>query len=245
MSSVTAPAGLRLHGYAVSNYFNVAHAALLESGAPFELVECRASQTPEFLQSSPMGKIPVLETTDGWIAETVAILGYIEDCYPHTRPATAFLRARQLQLINVLQLYLELPMRSLYPGVFMGGHNSDAAIAAARQTLDRSCAALRQLAQPQPWLAGEQAGHADLFAFYCLDLAERVSRHVYQRSLLHELGLQDWARRMARRSSSQIVLGAFAEVFGTYLAEKQAAYPHAAEDLYAQSATAPARSIRG
>src|SRR5690606_31352190 len=244
MNAVAAPV-LRLHGYAVSNYFNIAHAALLESGAAFEIVQCRASQTPAFLDISPMGKIPVLETPDGWIAETVAILGYIEDCCVHTRPATAFQRARQLQLINVVQLYLELPMRSLYPGVFMGGENSAAAIAAVRQTLDRSTAALRQLAQPQPYLAGEEAGHADLFAFYCLDLAERVSRHVYQRSLLHELGLSEWAQRMAQRPSSQQVLGAFAEVFGSYLAEKQAAYPFPAEDLYAQPASASARSIRG
>jgi len=244
MNAVTAPV-LRLHGYAVSNYFNIAHAALLESGAAFEIVECRASQTPEFLQISPMGKIPVLETPDGWIAETVAILSYIEACFAHPRLTSAFERARQLQLINVVQLYVELPMRSLYPRVFMGCRNSEEAIAAARQTLDRSTAALRQLAQPQPYLAGEEAGHVDLFTFYCLDLAERVSRHVYQRSLLHELGLSEWAKRMARRASSQRVLGAFAEVFGSYLAEKQAAYSFPAEDLYADVASAQGRSIRG
>ncbi|MFA5678380.1 MAG: glutathione S-transferase family protein [Pseudomonas sp.] len=244
MNSVAAPV-LRLHGYAVSNYFNIAHAALLESGAAFEIVECRASQTPAFLQMNPMGKIPVLETPDGWVAETIAILAYIEACFEHTRPVNAFERARQLQLINVVQLYVELPMRSLYPGVFMGGENSESAIAAARQTLDRSTAALRQLARPQPWLAGEQVGHVDLFTFYCLDLAERVSRHVYQRSLLQELGLSDWAQRMAQRPSSLQVLGAFAEVFGSYLAEKQAAYPFPAEDLNALRASASARSIRG
>lgn len=236
---------LRLHGYAVSNYFNITHAALLESGAPFEIVECRASQTPEFLAVSPMGKIPVLETPQGWIAETVAILAYIENCLPHTRPADPFQHARQLQLINVVQVYLELPMRSLYPGVFMGASNSEAAITAARQTLDRATAALRRLAQPQPYLAGAQAGHADLFAFYCLDLAERVSRHVYDRSLLYELDLTDWAQRMAQRPSSRQVLGTFAEVFGTYLTEKQAAYPLPAEDLYAEPATGDVRTIRG
>ncbi|PRB77454.1 glutathione S-transferase family protein [Pseudomonas sp. MYb185] len=225
MSPVTPPVMLRLHGYAVSNYFNIAHAALLESGVRFEIVECRASQTPEFLRLSPMGKIPVLETPQGWIAETVAILGYIEDCFPCLLPTDPFTRARQRQLINVVQVYVELPMRSLYPGVFMGATNSSAAIETARQTLDRSTIALRSLAQPQPYLAGEQAGHADLFAFYCLDLAERVSREVYGRSLLHELGLSEWAQLMAQRNSSQIVLAAFAEAFGAYLMEKQATYP--------------------
>lgn len=233
MNPETRLATLRLHGYAVSNYFNIAHAALLESGASFEIVESRASQSPEFLRVSPMGKIPVLETPDGWIAETVAILGYIEDCFPGMLPAEPYARARQRQLINLVQVYIELPMRSLYPGVFMGASNSNAAIETARQTLDRAIDALRRLAQPQPYLAGEQAGHADLFAFYCLDLAERVSRQVYDRSLLHELGLSEWAQLMTRRRSSQIVLAAFAEAFSSYLVEKQAAYPRQIETLSA------------
>src|SRR3546814_6519009 len=49
---------LRLHGYAVSNYFNAAHAALLEKGARFEVVTTRSAKDEAFLAHSPMGKIP-------------------------------------------------------------------------------------------------------------------------------------------------------------------------------------------
>ncbi|WP_296257821.1 MULTISPECIES: glutathione S-transferase family protein [unclassified Pseudomonas] len=217
---------LRLHGYAVSNYFNIAHAALIETATDFELVTTRASQQPEFLAISPMGKIPVLQTPEGWIGETVAILGYIEDCLPRPtlHSAEPLQRARERQLINVVQLYVEAPVRSLFPGVFMGGINSPISVAAARITLDRATAALRRLVAPEPFLMGASLSYADLFAFYCLDIAERVSRFVYCRSILADLGLQSWFGRMAQRDSSQTVMAMFENAFGPYLKEKNATY---------------------
>lgn len=217
---------LRLHGYAVSNYFNIAHAALLETGLDFELVTTRASQQAQFLAVSPMGKIPVLETPHGWIAETVAILGYLEDILsvPTLHAADPFRRARERQVINVVQLYVEAPVRALFPGVFMGGSNSAPTIEATRIGLDRATLALRHLVAPQPFLMGSRLSYADLFAFYCLDIAERVSGFVYGRSLLAELGLQPWFAHMAERDSTQTVLALFEDVFGRYLSEKNAAY---------------------
>ncbi|HIE1388025.1 TPA: glutathione S-transferase family protein [Pseudomonas aeruginosa] len=218
---------LRLHGYAVSNYFNIAHAALIEVGARFEVVPQRASQDAAFLALSPMGKIPVLETEYGWLAETVAILEYLEDLLGPTGlyPADAFQRARARQIINVVQMYVEVPVRALFPGVFMGGENDAATLHASRLTLDRSSTALRRLVAPRPYLLGESLGYADLFAFYCLDIAERVSLFVYQRSLLAELGLERWAQQVAGCDSSQRVLAAFDEAFSSYLSAKKAAYP--------------------
>lgn len=221
-------APLRLHGYAVSNYFNIAHAALLEKGTHFDVVSTRASQDETFLAVSPMGKIPVLETPQGWLAETVAIIEYLEDSLdgPPLRAADAFRRGRERQLINVVQLYIEVPLRSLFAGVFMGGSNSPQSIAAARITLDRAIGAMRRLIDPRPFLMGEHLSHADLFAFYCLDIAERVSRFVYDRSILAELGLQRWALNMARRDSTRQVLREFDEVFAPYLAARNAAYQY-------------------
>src|SRR3546814_4159367 len=93
---------LRLHGYAVSNYFNAAHAALLEKGARFEVVTTRSAKDEAFLAHSPMGKITYLEKPDGCLAETVAILEYLEDAIdgPAIYPADPFASARARQLIN-------------------------------------------------------------------------------------------------------------------------------------------------
>jgi glutathione S-transferase len=217
---------LRLHGYAVSNFFNVAHAALLEKGRAFDLVEARASQNPAFLRRSPMGKIPVLETPHGWLAETTAILEYLEDVYPEPalRPADLFERAKARQLINVVQMYVEAPTRSLFPGVFFGGRNSDATLTEARAMLDRGLAAVRRLARPEPFLLGAQLSQADLFAFYCLDLADRVTEFVYQRSAMDACELRDWSNLMLARNSTQVVLGAFEAVLPAYLEQKNAAF---------------------
>lgn len=221
---------LRLHGYAVSNYFNAAHGALIEKGAAFEIVPTRSAQDEAFLALSPMGKIPYLETPHGTLAETVAILEYIEDAVagPALYPADPFERARARQLINVVQMYVEAPVRSLFAGVFMGGANDPATVAAVRTMLDRSTAALRRLAVPGPWLLGG-FGHADIFAFYSLDIAERVTRFVYDRPILAEAGLTEWHAAMLARPSTRTVLAAFAPAFATYLKDKNAAYREPAE----------------
>src|SRR3546814_8120064 len=70
----------------------------------------------------------------------------------------------------------------------MGGSNSAATEASVRAMLDRAAGALSQLLTPFPFLFGERPGQADLFLFYNLDIAERVSRFVYQRSIIDEIG---------------------------------------------------------
>ena len=176
-------ASFRLHGHPVSNYFNIVHAALIEKSAAFEIVLAGASQDEAFLARSAMGKIPYLETAHGCIAETVAILEYLDDEIPDPRlfPADSFARARARQIINVVQMYVEAPVRSIFPGVFFGGANSAETVAGARLTLDRATGALARLTNPAPWLLGDEFGYADIFAFYCLDIAERVTCFVYDR----------------------------------------------------------------
>lgn len=225
--STAAYGRLRLHGYPVSNYFNIARAALLEKQVSFEVVSLRASREAQFLALSPMGKIPVLETPHGWLAETVAILEYLEDTIdsPALYPTDAFLRAHARQIINIVQLYVEVPARSLFPGVFSNGTNSVFAVNAARETLDRSTAALNRIARPAPFLLGAALSYADLFAFYCLDIAERVTRFVYDRSILAELSAWvGWSQRMATRESTQAVLADFQPAFAAYLVDHQAVY---------------------
>lgn len=222
-----APEMLRLHGYAVSNYFNIARAALLEKGVAHEIVSERAGQDADFLERSPMGKIPYLETVKGCIAETVAIVEYIDEACHGARlyPVDAFARARMRQTINIVQMYIEAPMRALYPGVFMGGKNSAELTDGSRALLARGLAALDRVVSPGPYLGGEVLGASDLFAFYCLDLAERVSVCAFGDSILarHDW-MRPWAVCVAARESSRMVLAGFDEVFPDYLAAKGAAY---------------------
>src|SRR5690606_3137837 len=68
------PAMARPPGFAVSNYFNMVKLALLEKGIPFEINTVRGNQSPEFLANRPRGKVPCLETQQGFINETNVIL---------------------------------------------------------------------------------------------------------------------------------------------------------------------------
>lgn len=218
---------LRLLGYPVSNYVNIVRTALLEKELPFEFVVTRASQDPAFLAQSPLGKIPVLETEEGFLSETTAILDYLDDAFPvgSLRPTEPFARARARQAISIIELYIEAQVRQLYPGVFMGGTNTPATLAAVRAMLDRSSAALARLLVPRPFLLGDRPGQADIFAFFNLDIADRVTRFSYGWSLVEEIGgLTDWLAAMRARTSVRQVTADFEQSFAVYLADHGAPY---------------------
>ena len=70
---------LKLHGAPLSNYYNMVKTALLEKGLEYEAVMAPPSQEEEFLAKSSMGKIPCLETDNGFVAESLAIIEYLDE----------------------------------------------------------------------------------------------------------------------------------------------------------------------
>lgn len=225
---MTAPV---LHGYPVSNWFNCARAAMIELGLGSDYVVTRAAQDAGFLADSAMGKIPWLETGKGGLAETIAILEYLEDIAgPSLLPNEAFERARVRQVFNIVQLYIEVPMRSLYPCVFMGGEAETDTIDAAFTMTDRAMRALEALCVGDTFLLGGELTYADLAAFYVFELAERVCFHFGRESLLSGRPFFDrWASAMRKRESTAIVLADFAPAFAEYRAAKGSAFD---EDAY-------------
>src|SRR5687768_16555518 len=105
---------LVLHGFSSSNYYNVVKLALLEKELPFEesVVYSGAGEAyrPDYLEHSPIGKVPCLQTAEGWISESRAIIEYLERAYPERPlfPSTPFAIAKQNELTQVIDLYLEL-----------------------------------------------------------------------------------------------------------------------------------------
>ena len=76
-----------------------------------------------YYAKNPTGKYPCLEFDDGtFLSETKVILNYLEDAYPEVPllPKNSRDRARVRELMEVIDLYLELPARRLYPEVFSG-----------------------------------------------------------------------------------------------------------------------------
>lgn len=177
---------LKVHGFAVSNYHNMVRMALMEKGAAFDVVDAFPAQDEVFLARSPMGKVPVLETPDGFIAETSVILEYIEELVPGPRllPADPFARARVREAMKMIELYIELPARRLFPGVLMGGSNPEQTVQEVDPVLRRGVAALARVLDCRSFVMGEALTLADIVAVFTFPIAAMVTRKVYGRDLL-------------------------------------------------------------
>ena len=71
---------IKLYGFKISNYQAMIKCFLLEKGVAFEELEIRPSKEESFLAMSPMGKVPFIELKEGFLSESTAILGFLENC---------------------------------------------------------------------------------------------------------------------------------------------------------------------
>ncbi|PMZ96318.1 MULTISPECIES: glutathione S-transferase [unclassified Pseudomonas] len=171
---------LKLHGFAVSNYYNMVKLALLEKGVPFEEVPFFGGQLPQALAISPRGKVPVLQTEHGFISETGVILDYIEQTQPGKAllPADAFGQAKVRELLREIELYIELPARTCYAEAFFGAAVEPLIKERARADLLAGFATLKRNGRFAPYVAGEQLTIADLMFCFSVDLACAVGKKV-------------------------------------------------------------------
>jgi len=179
---------LKLYGFPISNYYNMVKMALLEKGIPFEEVTVKPNQDESYLAKSPMGKVPVLETEQGFISETDAILDYLEELDSSTPllPADAFARAKVRELTKEVELYIELPARSCYKEAFFGGSVSEEVKNKAREDLAKGVACLKRNGKFAPYLAGESFTYADIMFMYSMGLAASCGKRVLGVNLLED-----------------------------------------------------------
>jgi|TARA_B100001059_G_scaffold23995_1_gene19296 glutathione S-transferase len=180
---------IRLHGFAASNYFNMAKLALLEKGVEFEVVNVHGSQDPDFLAKSPRGKVPVLETAQGFLNETNVILEYIEETQggKSLLPSDPYERGVVRALTKEIELYIELPARSCFMEVFFGGKVDQAIKDKARVELLAGVATLARHGRFAPYVAGNEMTIADIFLLYSFDLASTVAQKLFDIDLKAEL----------------------------------------------------------
>lgn len=215
---------LKLYGFAVSNYYNVVKAALLEKGLAFE--EVLVYPSPDLREQSPMGKVPCLETEQGALSESQVMLDYLEDLQPEPRlyPADAFARAKARELLRVIELYLELPARRLYPEAFFGGKVSAETKAEVKADLAKGVAALARLTDFQPFIAGDTLTYADLAAVIHLPLVRDAGQRIYGEDVLAELpSLADYLQKIRQRPSLQQVLADYRQGLSDFMQARAAA----------------------
>lgn len=177
---------LTLHGFNVSNYFNMVKLALLEKGLEFKVNTVHPSQDEAFLTISPRGKVPCLETEHGCFSETNVILEYLEETQggKPLLPKDPFERANVRALTKEIELYIELPARMCYPEVFFGGKVDQAIKDKAKADLLGGVAALKRHGKFAPYVAGSDMTIADLMFLYSIDLASIVAKKAFGIDLL-------------------------------------------------------------
>lgn len=218
---------LRLCGFAGSNYHNKVKLALIEKQVPFEEVSQYPTQDPAVLAESPMGKLPYLRTPEGTIAESQVILDYLEDAFPAhpLYPSSPFARARNRELIAILELHLELVVRRLYGQAFFGGTAAEDVKVEVERLLIRGLKALGRRTDFAAFVAGDSFTAADCVAIVHLPMVSMATKAVLGRDLLAE-GLpaaKDYLKRLSTRESVQRIAAdrkAASPEFAAYVARR-------------------------
>jgi glutathione S-transferase len=220
---------LELCGFSVSNYYNKVKLALLEKSIPFCETHAYPSGSEAFLGESPMGKVPYLKLPHGSLSESQAILEYLEQVYPLTPlyPDDAFGRAKCRELIHVIELYLELPARRLYPAAFFGGSASPELKREVQEQLGKGVRGLTRLLRLDPYVSGDRFTYADCTAVVHLPLISAACRTMFDADLLEPVpDLRRYLDMMAQRPHIQQMNAdrkAGLEAFVAYRAKVQSA----------------------
>lgn len=195
---------MKLHGFPISNYYNMVKMVLLEKGMDFEEVVTKPSQEPGYLTISPMGKVPCLETEQGFLTETSVIIDYLEELGigPSFYPSDAFERAKVREFMRYLELYVELPARRLYGDAFFNRPANDELKQEVRKSLERGFKAIDAILQEGPYVCGAQLTYADIYYYFTMSVVARLTKISLAWDSYNELpGLRTRMELLAQRDS--------------------------------------------
>jgi glutathione S-transferase len=190
----------RLH-YAPDNASLIIRLTLEEMGVPFETVlvdrRAKAHKSSAYLAMNPNGLIPVLETPDGPIFETAAILLWLADRHGALAPSVdSQQRAAFLKWLFFVSNTLHPAMRMLfYPHCYVGRDGSAQGMLRTHMYGEAAghFAKLDRLAAEQPgWFAGETSSVLDFYVACILRWAA-----LYPDKGRPELALSNWPNLMA------------------------------------------------
>ena len=167
---------ITLCGFGVSNYYNKLKLIMLEKEIPFRERLVYPWQRDSFRQSSPLGKIPFVETEHGGLSESQVILEYLEERYPQKPmyPTEVFARAKCRELIQYLD-NLEWVARRLYKQSFFVGAVSEETKREANDRLAAGLEAVARLSLFSPYILGTSFTAADCVAYVHFIMIEQTT----------------------------------------------------------------------
>lgn len=214
---------LKLYGTPLSNNYNKTKLALIEKGVPFEEVATPPSKEEEFLQRSPMGKVPFIEVDGRFLAESQAIVEYVEETHPKPPlyPSDPWARAVCREVIDIIELYMSTPAARVLSAAFFGGTASDETKSDVMAGWERTIGALKRVVKFDPYVCGNQFTITDCAAFAHFGLVSTMSKNVYGRDVMETLpGASKYMEAMMARPSVQKVVADQTAAFEAFMARQ-------------------------
>ena len=222
---------LKLYGFVVSHYYSMVKHTLMAKGVAFEEVPVMPGADPAYLAISPLGKIPAIETEQGYLSESGVILDYIEARYTDVRlsPGDLFSQAKMKELMKISELYVESPGRLLIPASLRGATLDQAVLDDAASTLRKGLGAIARLGHFKPYLMGEQMTLADIVLRYSLVVIKgsaalpNMNTAAFVNIDINDIvpGLATWEQRMRESPVSQAIDAVVVEEMPKLMAQRQ------------------------
>ena len=217
---------IKLYGIPMSNYCNTVELCLLEKGIEFEEVMSPPNQESDYLSKSPMGKVPCIETSDGFSSESSAIMEYLEDIHTQNplMPSSAFAKAKVREINKVLELYIELAAKRHLGSVFFGAPRNEAAVEEVQPLIEQGLGALKSLGSFNPYFAGDHITYPGIFGFYAFGIANMLTQAVYEWDIVAEVpGLGASLDRIGARETTQTVNRAMQAAMDAFMEQEKSA----------------------
>lgn len=195
-----------LYGLPVSTYTAKVRVALRWRGLDFEEREPQGGyRSPSWAQRVPMGTIPAIEHDGFFLAESEAILEYLEEVFPGRSllPESPQARARARSLARLHDLHVEPRVRALFPLIKDSAQRTR--LPELRVALEDRLQRLARAVEPAPFMAGDQPSLADCGFAVTLPLAQRLLQAMGQ-PLALPARLGPWEQAMAADQAVQAAL---------------------------------------
>ena len=213
---------ITLCGFGVSPYYNKLKLLLLEKDIPFRERLVYPWERDTFLPSSPLGKIPYVETDHGALSESQVILEYLEERFPNRPmyPTDPFARAKCRELLQHLELNAEWVARRLYKESLFGGCVSAETKSEALERLPNGLKAVAQLSQFSPYIFGPTFTAADCAAHMHFMYIKITTVKIYGENMLERSfpRLEEYSQLMDSRPHVKKVMAEREAALAAFLA---------------------------
>lgn len=196
---------IKLVGTPLSNYVATVRATLLAKGLEFTEIDQMPVQEENHLKSSPMGKVPYIETDRGVLTEVNVIFDYLEDLapLPALYPKDAWERAKAKEIGRISELYIDGASRPLTKAAYFGDTVDDQIKEFCKPEIQKGVNALLRLGNFEDgFIAGKELTFSDITTYFQIGFARVCTTKIYNWDFVTDnKPLADYLIRVGNTSS--------------------------------------------